>query len=205
MSKATPQRHPAGAARLRPHITDTIIEVVLDELAETGYTRMSMEAVARRAGVGKAAIYRRWASKEALVQEVVARFAWRAAPVPDNGNLREDIAEFLADALLVQSDLRATRIIADLTAEGMRNPQLLETFYRSVREPRRDAGTAMLRRAVERGELPRGLDPDLALDCLIGLVYARPQSLGDSGELTYPYDRHRLLDVIMTALPACRH
>ncbi|OOC54207.1 hypothetical protein NOSIN_10640 [Nocardiopsis sinuspersici] len=63
--------------------------------------------------MGKAAVYRRWASKQALVQEVVARFAWRAVPVPDSGNLREDVAEFLADALAVQLDLCAVRIITE--------------------------------------------------------------------------------------------
>ncbi|MEV0154301.1 TetR-like C-terminal domain-containing protein [Micromonospora sp. NPDC050686] len=69
--------------------------------------------------------------------------------------------------------------------------------------PRRTAGAGMLRKAIERGELPNDLDIDLALDCLVGLTSARPQYFTASGELSDPYPRNRLVDVILTALAAC--
>jgi AcrR family transcriptional regulator len=203
MSEASRIRPAAGAALLREHVTDAITSAVLDELADSGYARMSMEAVARRAGVGKAAIYRRWPSKEVMVQQIVASLAWNAVPVPDTGTLRDDVSSYVAHADELRRDLRTTRIIADVGAEAIRNPQLAQTFSAALRKPRRDAGAQMLHSAIERGELPTDLDTDLALDCLVGLTYARPQTLTDSGELADPYPRERLVDVILTALAAC--
>ncbi|MEU4312148.1 TetR/AcrR family transcriptional regulator [Nocardia sp. NPDC024068] len=193
----------AGAALLRGHVTDAITAAAWDEIAESGYARMSMEAVARRAGVGKAAIYRRWESKQSMVEQIVADLTWNAVPVPDTGTLRGDIACYVAAATEARSDERTTRIIADLGAEATRNPRLARAFYSALRQPRRDAGVAMLRRAVERGELPADLDTELALDCLVGLAHARPQTLSAAGDLADPYPQELLIDVILTALAAC--
>ena len=60
-------RTPTGAAVLQPEVTQAITDAVLHELAEQGYGRLSMEAVAKRAGVGKSALYRRWASKDEMI------------------------------------------------------------------------------------------------------------------------------------------
>ncbi|MFI5718768.1 TetR/AcrR family transcriptional regulator [Nocardia sp. NPDC051750] len=194
---------PAGAALLRGHVTDAITAAAWDEIAECGYSRMSMEAVARRAGVGKAAIYRRWGSKQAMIEQIVADLTWNAVPVPDTGSLRGDVARYVADATEARNDERTTRIVADLGAEATRNPRLAQAFYSALRQPRRDAGAAMLRRAVDRGELPVDLDTHLALDCLVGLAHARPQTLSAAGERVDPYSQDRLVDVILTALAAC--
>ena len=204
MTEPTRSRPAAGSALLREPVTDAITAAALDELAESGFARMSMEAVARRAKVGKAALYRRWSSKQAMVERIVADLSAHAVPIPDTGSLRGDVASFVAHAGALRHDLRATRIIADLGAEAIRNPRLAQVFATALREPRRTAGAAMLRRAVERGELPAELDSDLALDCLVGLVHARPQSLTASGDLVDPYPQHRLVEVILAALPACR-
>ena len=66
------RRVPAGAAVLRGEITTAIRQAVMQELAEVGYGRLSIEAVARRAGVGKTAVYRRWSSKLEMVLELVS-------------------------------------------------------------------------------------------------------------------------------------
>lgn len=66
---------PAGAAVLRQDVTEAIRAAVLEELAAVGFARMSIEAVARRAGVGKTAVYRRWKSKLHLVLDLVGAFA----------------------------------------------------------------------------------------------------------------------------------
>lgn len=204
MTDSNRSRPVAGAALLRGHVTDAITAAAWDEIAESGYSRMSMEAVARRAGVGKAAIYRRWASKQAMIEQIVADLAWNAVPVPDTGSLRGDVARYVADATDARNDERMARIVADLGAEATRNPRLAQAFYSALRQPRRDAGAAMLRRAIERGELPADLDTDLALDCLVGLAHARPQTLSVAGDLVDPYPQQRLVDVILTALTACR-
>ena len=82
---ATTKRAPAGAAVLRVDITVAIRNAVMNELAEVGYGRLSIEAVARRAGVGKTAIYRRWNNKLEMVLEIVSDVAGRSVPLPDTG------------------------------------------------------------------------------------------------------------------------
>ncbi|MEQ4304714.1 TetR/AcrR family transcriptional regulator [Plantactinospora sp. B6F1] len=203
MTEPIRTRPATGAAVLRERVTDAITAAALDELAESGYARMSMEAVARRARVGKAAIYRRWPSKQVMVEQIVSDLARTAVPIPDTGSLRDDVSSYVAHATALREDLRTTRVIADLSVEAIRNPQLAQAFSAALREPRRVAGATMLHRAIDRGELPVDLDADLALDCLIGLTYARPQSLTASGELADPYQQQRLVDVILTALAAC--
>src|SRR4051812_31692284 len=79
---ATAKRAPAGAAVLRGDITVAIRNAVMQELAEMGYGRLSIEAVARRAGVGKTAIYRRWGNKLEMVLEIVSDVAGRSVPPP---------------------------------------------------------------------------------------------------------------------------
>lgn len=204
MTQPIRARQPSGAAQLRRGVTEAITGAVLDELAEVGYARMSMDAVARRARVGKAAIYRRWDSKEAMVKQLVADLAWNAVPVPETGTLRGDVSSYLAHAAAARRDLRTTRIVADLSAEASRNASLAQTFYAALREPRREAGTAMLLRAVERGELPADLDPELALDCLVALAHARPQGPAAPDEGADPYPHELLVDVVLSALAACR-
>lgn len=204
MKEPTRTRPATGAAVLRGHVTDAIGEAALAELAETGYARMSMEAVARRAGVGKAALYRRWPSKQEMVEQVVGKLTDNAVPIPDTGSLRGDVGSYLAGVTAQRNDLRTTRILADLSAEAIRNPALARALNTTLREPRRAAGTAMLHRAIDRGELPAGLDTDLALDCLVALAHARPQTLTEADELADPYGHDRLVDVILAALAACR-
>ena len=126
-------------AQLREHVTDAITSAVVDELVESGFARMSMDAVARRARVGKAAIYRRWSSKQDMVEHVVAELGWTSVPVPDSGTLADDVSAYVTHATAFREDLRVTRVIADLGAEAMRNPGLARSFYDALREPRRAA------------------------------------------------------------------
>ncbi|MEO3801540.1 TetR/AcrR family transcriptional regulator [Nonomuraea sp. B1E8] len=198
-----PDRRPAGAAVLRADLTDAIRQAALDELIDSGYARMSMDAIARRAGVGKAAIYRRWASKEPLVLELLTRLADEAVPLPDTGALREDVEGFVRHASALRADPRTMRVLTDLTAEATRNPRLAAALQTSAEQPRRSAGARLLHRAVERGELPADLDTELAVDCLVGLAYLRPRTPWQPAEPPDD-DITPLVEVILAALAACR-
>ncbi|WP_203856066.1 TetR/AcrR family transcriptional regulator [Plantactinospora mayteni] len=200
-----PSRRAAGAAGLRAEVTDAIVQAALTELTEGGYARMSMDAVARRAGVGKAAIYRRWASKEPLVLDLLTRLADQAVPLPNTGTLREDVTRFVAYASALRADLGAIRILADLTAEATRNRPFAEAIHTIAEQPRRAAAARLLQRAVQRGELPADLDVDLATDCLVGLAYLRPLTPWQPAEPIDTDTRARLVEVIMAGLRACRH
>ena len=193
------RRRPAGAALLQPDKTEAIVAAVFEELAERGYQGLSMDRVAARAGVGKAALYRRWRSKQAMLVDVLARVGTRTALPPDTGSLRGDVLAFIEDALAVLQHPIAGRVISDLIAEARRSPKLADALLARYRDPRRAAGAAMLRRAVERGELPPDVDVDLALDLLAGPLYLRAAVAGGPLDPTYA---ERLADAFLRAVRA---
>lgn len=168
-----PGRAPAGAAVLRASVTTSLTAAVLEELAEVGYARTSMESVARRAGSGKSALYRRWPSKREMVLAAVAELSVPAAPTPDTGSLRTDLLALVQQVVGWLTDDRVSRILPDLTAEAARTPELADAVAASIGRPRREHGAVVLRRAVERGELDPGVDEELALDLLAALVHWR--------------------------------
>lgn len=168
-----PRRQPAGAAVLREGVTDAIRAAVFDELAAVGYGRMSIERIARRAGVGKAAIYRRWPSKLPIVLDVVSALAVHGMPAPDTGTLRGDVRELLeVTARLLEHPL-AAQIVPDLLAEAARNPDIAHAAHAAMRDTQRAVAAAVVGNAIKRGELAPDTDLDLALDLVIGPVYWR--------------------------------
>src|SRR3954452_709845 len=145
----------------------------MNELAEVGYGRLSIEAVARRAGVGKTAIYRRWNNKLEMVLEIVTKVAGRKMPMPDTGSLRGDIEILLRIITVALEHRLASQIIPDLLAEAARNPKIAETLHTTMRGYAGELGTHLVGRAVERGELPPGTDTDTGVDLLLGPLYWR--------------------------------
>ena len=166
-------RTPTGAAVLQPEITTAITEAVFDELAERGYARLSMESVAKRAGVGKSALYRRWASKQEMALSVIAEFSVGQAEFPDTGSLVGDLRQSLEALARWLSHPKFSRILADLVAEMGRNPELSDVVEGMIGQPRRERGLVLLQRAIARGELDPDTDLELALDLLAAPVYWR--------------------------------
>jgi AcrR family transcriptional regulator len=167
------RRTPAGAAVLRPDVTEAIRAAVFEELAAVGYARMSIEGIARRAGVGKTAVYRRWRSKLHLVLDVVSALAVQGLPVPDTGSLEGDLRllyEFTSRALRHPV---ASQIIPDLQAEAARNPEIAEAMQKALREGQDGVASKIVVAAAERGEVDGDLDRDLALDLISGPLYWR--------------------------------
>jgi AcrR family transcriptional regulator len=179
-----PSRTPAGAAVLQADVTEAIRQAFFTELAQCGYGRLSIEAVARRAAVGKPAIYRRWRSKQDMAVALISEVAWAHLDMPDTGSLEGDVIAFLRAEYAVLTDPLAKAIIPDLLSEANRNEDLAATLLRTVRDPRRARATAIIRRAIERGEVADTLNTDLALDVLAGPLYWRlsvvHQPVGDA-------------------------
>jgi AcrR family transcriptional regulator len=180
-------RVPAGAAVLQADVTEAIRQAFFTELAQCGYGRLSIEAVARRAAVGKPAIYRRWRSKQDMAVALISEVAWAHLDMPDTGSLEGDVIAFLRAEYAVLTDPLAKAIIPDLLSEANRNPALEAALLLAVRDPRRTRAAAIIRRAIERGEVAATLNPDLALDVLAGPLCWRlavvHQPLGDAEEL----------------------
>jgi AcrR family transcriptional regulator len=148
-----------------------ILEATLALLGETGFAGMTVDAVAARAGVSKATIYRRWASKEALVLD-----AWRECveypALPDTGSLRGDL-EVLAESLR-QSAGKATMrtVLPQMLAAARVDREVAVAYERFVTERRAPMGE-VLRRAQARGELAPDADLELIHDLIVGPVFYR--------------------------------
>lgn len=140
---------------------EAIIEAVLDLLeAGTAPEALSIEAVAARAGVGKATIYRRWANKDALLLDAVR--ALKGPPAAVRGeSVREDLL-ILVGAITRSADPRTMTIMPCLIPELHRSPAQYRLFQ-EMAEPRREAMREVLRRGVRTGELRADLDVELAL------------------------------------------
>ncbi|MES4890116.1 TetR/AcrR family transcriptional regulator [Streptomyces sp. NPDC096012] len=167
------RRAPAGAAVLREDVTEAIRAAVFEELAAVGYARMSIEGIARRAGVGKTAVYRRWRSKLHLVLDVVSAMAVLGFPVPDTGSLEGDLRVLYEVTSRALRHPVASQIIPDLQAEAARNPDIAEAFQKALRDGQEGVASRIVAAAEERGEVRAGLDPDLALDLISGPLYWR--------------------------------
>ena len=196
MAANTERRRTSAGPVLQSEVTDAIQTAFFAELAEVGYGRLSIDAVAKRAGVGKAAIYRRWRSKLDITVALTSAVAVAAIDVPDTGSLRADIRQYLENACEALTHPLAGQIIPDLLAEAMRNPALAEALH-TVRTPRRAKAAILFQRAIERGELSAESDLEMCMDVLAGPLYWR---LAIARTPTGADYLDRLTEIVMAAL-----
>jgi AcrR family transcriptional regulator len=158
-----------GPRRGRPRASSraAILEATLALLAERGFQATTMDAIAERAGVGKNSIYRRWASKDDLVADAIRELT-AELDVQDGDDLYAQLLDRIRDFTHVFADPLLGRLLPGLLGELERNPAFAETYAERVVRPRYDAIVELLTRAVERGELRAGTDPELVADLLIG-------------------------------------
>ncbi|MER6216368.1 TetR/AcrR family transcriptional regulator [Streptomyces sp. NPDC001674] len=182
---APARRAPAGAAVLREDVTEAIRGAVLEELAEAGFARMSIEGIARRAGVGKTAVYRRWKSKLHLVLDIIGAFAADGLPVPATGSLYGDVRALLEVMTHVLRHPVASAVIPDLLVEGARNPEIAQAVRGALLEGQRRLAEGIVAEAVARGELERSASPERALDLAVGPLYWRQVVVGDTVPAAY--------------------
>jgi AcrR family transcriptional regulator len=164
---------PRPPGRPRNHEADqAILSATFDLIAKGGVGRLSVEAVAERAGVGKTTIYRRWPSRAALIEAAVDAFARQEVPIPDTGDTRGDLVALLAAIIRAYTTTPAGQVLPDLLAETARSPELaqaLDGFWTS----RRKVMFAVLERGVTRGELPANIDYEVTNEALVGPIYYR--------------------------------
>jgi AcrR family transcriptional regulator len=154
-----------------PEAHAAILRAALELAVEGGLRGLSMEAIAARAGVGKATIYRRWKSKEALFVEAIGLIALNPE-VPDTGSVRGDF-EAISGAAVGGMAPEAFRVLPRLMADAADDPELLEALHAALVRPRRATIATILRRGIERGELRPDLDVELTSDMIIGPLIAR--------------------------------
>jgi AcrR family transcriptional regulator len=162
---------PASAGRPRSEAAhQAILDATLELLAEVGFSALTVEGVAQRAGVGKATIYRRWPSKLPLVVEAFGQLP--AFEDVDTGRLEADLKAMLGSYLKNFLATPLATVYPSLAAERRHNPELGELLDPLLRDRRRPLDAA-LRRAVLRGELAPDLDLELASDLIVGPVAVR--------------------------------
>lgn len=170
---------------------------VFELLAEVGYDRMTMDAVAARAHVSKATIYRAWQDKPALVAEALA-FHFQDTPAPpDTGSLRGDLIALMTMACQVGNSLDG-EVVAGVMTAAARNPVLARTLHEFMYEKKHIVHETVIGRAVQRGELDEGTDADLLHEVLHSMVLAR--RLETSGALDDEFVRHVVDDVLIPVL-----
>ena len=148
-----------------------ILQAALELVVEDGLRGTTIEGIAARAGVGKATIYRRWRTKEELFMEALQAIAF-ALPDPDTGSLRGDVEAIIAFNL-EHATRNAALLMPRLMVEAADDPDLFAVMQQVLVEPRREVLRTILRRAVERGEMREDIDPEVAIDLLIGpFIYA---------------------------------
>lgn len=166
-----------------PSRDEAIIDAAIDLLVREGYDRLTMEAVATAAGVGKATVYRRWGNKAELVIDAMATLK-PAIDTIDSGSLDGDIELMIAASCSPHSEL-LLQVMASICSALPREPELLEAFRVRFTEPRIARITGILERARQRGELGSDIDIAMAASLMPSLMLQRVLMTGQPAGRAY--------------------
>ncbi len=167
---SAPENQPSAGRPRSEEAHKAILDATLELLVEVGFSALTVEGVATRAGVGKATIYRRWPSKLPLVIEAFSQLP--QLEEVDTGNLVDDLKKMLRSYLQLFYTTPLAAVLPSLAGERAHDPQLSERFDPVIRG-RRQPLVRALERAVDRGELSPDLDLDLAADLIVGPIAVR--------------------------------
>jgi AcrR family transcriptional regulator len=168
--------HTEPAKRGRPRDPDAeprIRACAVELLLERGFDRMTVDDVAEAAGVGKATIYRRWASKEQLAYDALTHLFDIEVPEPDTGSFENDIRELYQHAVALVGTEDGRAMIRLSVSESTRDAGAAK-IYREFIQRRIDQGGERLKRARDRGEPIRDdVDPAMVAEWIAGLLVLR--------------------------------
>ena len=170
-AKNDPQSRPPGRPRSeRAH--RAILQAANELLENEGFAAVTVEAIAERAGVSKATIYRWWPNRAAVVMDGFLSIVSSEVPFPHTGHAREDIRVHMRRLAEAFSG-NLGRTVAALIAEGQADPELAEALRSRWLSVRRTEAREILELGIERSELREDLDPEVAVDVLYGPIYYR--------------------------------
>jgi AcrR family transcriptional regulator len=168
----------------RPRCEETrhrILGAAAELLEEVGFADATMDAIAERAGASKATVYRWWPHKAAVLIEAFRESVVGELPFVVTGSLETDLRQQLVQFVAMLCG-RKGRAFAGFIAGAQNDADLAEAFRRLWIHPRREEAKAVLLHYIDAGDLPRGLDLDLAIELLYAPLYYR--LLTGYGELT---------------------
>jgi AcrR family transcriptional regulator len=149
-----------------------ILNATIDLLDKSGYSTLTIEAIAAHAGVGKATIYRWWANKSFLVLDAFLMSTETHMYFLEKTSIRENFRQQLHTLANVLNGTLGRTMIA-LVAESGEDSELAKAFYTNYLNPRREDAKMILERAIAQGELQSTINIDVASDMLYGPIYFR--------------------------------
>jgi TetR/AcrR family transcriptional regulator, regulator of autoinduction and epiphytic fitness len=149
-----------------------ILKAAVEELADVGYGRVTIESIAARAGVGKSTIYRHWSDKLALLADAFETFHERMVPELGDRPVRESLAVLVGHVAEVVVDSTFSRCIPALI-DGAERDERVREFHHRYSAERRQALSDLIARGVELGEIRSDIDPELATTVLLGVIFYR--------------------------------
>jgi AcrR family transcriptional regulator len=183
-----------------PRVRADALEATLAELADGGFAALSLERVARRAGVHKTTLYRRWGTREELVLDAMLERAAEHISVPDTGSLREDLLELARTAAANAATPEVAAMARAVVAEAPHNSKLAEANRRFWAE-RLALDGVIVERAIERGEVAASTEPQRVIEAVLGPIHLRLLLTGD------PVDRpflEEIVDVVVAGVARAR-
>jgi AcrR family transcriptional regulator len=161
---------------------------------ERTFADLRIEHIATRAGVSKAAIYRRWPSREALAQELLAELAGPHIAIADTGDTREELLACVVNPMRAVTETPFGPVIRSLLSQIATNPTLGDPFRATVVQSRRDEIARVIERGIRRGDLRTDADAAVATELLVGPVYFRVMF---GGELTTDFAKQVVESVLV--------
>ncbi|MGD1069836.1 MAG: TetR/AcrR family transcriptional regulator [Bryobacteraceae bacterium] len=149
-----------------------VLDAALQLIAERGIEGTSMDAIASLSGVSKATVYKHWANKDALLVDLIRQQAGKL-PEFDSGNSRADLTDLIRYLAQMRPSEQIGRIWPRVIGYAASNADFAQALRSFSFEPRRVQIARILQQAVERGELPGGIDPAFAMDLLVGPLLHR--------------------------------
>lgn len=180
-----------------PRVRAAVLAAALAELAEVGYAALTIDNVARRAGVHKTTVYRRWQDRDRLLLDAVIDQVAVDVPIPDTHAVETDLREHARSLIRWLTSPAGQAIIAAAFSDLARTPQLAG-LKRRFFEDRFRRIEPVVTRAVERGELPPGTEPGQLVRAVIAPIYLRLLITAD------PLDEAVADQAVRVALAAAR-
>ena len=159
-------RTPSAAAH------EKVLNAAIRLIEERGIEGTSMDAIAQLSGVSKATVYKHWKDKETLCIEVIGSLR-QLPPEFRSGNSRQDLIDYLTHLSKVDKPDRLMKIWPRIIGYAAANPKFATALQEYSFGPRRAQIARILAEGAERGDLPPGIDPNFAMDLLIGPIMHR--------------------------------
>jgi AcrR family transcriptional regulator len=169
--RSAPADHARPAGR-GPKVRAAVLTATLTELAENGYAALTVDNVARRCGVHKTTIYRRWKDRESLVADAVSDHVATGVPIPDTQDIGTDLREYARSLVTWLNSPTGKAVLAATLSDAARIPEIADVKRRFFEDRFRRA-EPVISAAIARGELPAATDPAELVKTLVAPIYLR--------------------------------